>query len=210
MKPIIFNTEMVKAILSGQKVSTRRPLKKQPSSHHWDVFDTYKLKHNMLETQKGLFCCFRHVAEVKGQLLRDEDIDVKAPYQKGDTLYIRETWKTYKKAKGSGNSFHISEYKAYRADEDNPSINKPSEYYDSKWKPSIHMPKDVARLFLKVTDVRVERVNQIDNQGCINEGIPMQKDRPRLHAFKELWNSLYSNWNKNPWVWVIDFEVIKK
>ena len=166
MKPILFNTEMVRAIIEGRKTVTRRVI---------------KLWHRM------------------------------PPYRVGDTLYIRETWREY-----NGKYF----FKA----------NEPREYDDyktnPKWKPSIHMPKEAARIFLKVTDVRVERLQDIDGQGIAREGVDNGKSNPSMGvrwenmqrlAFEELWNSTIKKkdfdiygWDANPWVWVIEFERIEK
>lgn len=213
--PIIFNTEMVKAILSGDKTSTRRPLKRQPNSHHWDIFSTYKLSHNLLECQKGLYCCFKHTAKVKGQDLLESDVDVKAPCQIDDILYVRETWQKLLIYDADGYMTKDSEL-FYLAD-GIPDINlKDENGYDKedqtfKWKPSIHMPKSVARIFLKVTGVRVERAWDITEEDAIKEGMSTyEEDEFLTHAdiFMLLWNKIYSNWKDNPWVWVIDFEVV--
>lgn len=211
--PIIFNTEMVKAILEGRKVCTRRPLKKQPTDHHWNIFDSYKLKRNLLECQNGLFCCFRHTAEVKGQHLMDEDIDVKSPYKVNDILYVRETWSEY-----SYSGLPLG-YIAYKADCPMEYPNGDDEVIQIlenafKWKPSIHMPREAARLFLKITNVRVERIQDIENphDEVLKEGWPFEgfgKSNP-FAEFGKLWDSIYKNWDFNPWVWVFDFEVVKK
>ena len=182
--PIIFNTEMVKSILRGNKVCTRRPVEID-ISNKFDLERDGSLQIMEIENNSG----FVSILDL-------------APYQTGDLLYVRETFLDDFAIGGQDEQWNIINI-IYRADSEDKGTYP-------KWKPSIHMPKKYARIWLKVTGVRVERVSQIDNDGCIAEGIPMQQDRPRIQAFKELWDSIYKNWGDNPWVWVIDFEVIKK
>lgn len=131
---------------------------------------------------------------------------MKPPYQLEDILYVRETW-----CKSPFTDNYI-----YRADGERELF---SQSYDSEimddtvwtWKPSIHMPKEAARIFLKVKDVLVERLQDIDDDGVVAEGLKIG------YPFDELWNStikkadteLYG-WDANPWVWVIEFERCEK
>jgi hypothetical protein len=148
------------------------------------------------------------------------------PYGKvGDILWVREGFYKLTSEKLNGNFF----YKADLA----------TQGWNFKWKPSIHMPKEACRLFLKVKAVRVERLQDIPRQDCINEGIaykeenweklrglpgsyfdygrktfcplPSGKISPSM-SFKSLWNSINGpdSWSANPWVWVIEFERIAK
>ncbi|MDE6588794.1 MAG: hypothetical protein K2K53_00315, partial [Oscillospiraceae bacterium] len=129
---------------------------------------------------------------------------IKPPYRPGDILYVREAWTTL-----------LGSY-LYRADQ------KPGMRNPGKWRPSIHMPREAARIFLRVTDVRVERLQEITYEDCLREGITEdeinERDafRPSASAkwlFAHLWDgtikpadrALYS-WDANPWVWVIEFE----
>lgn len=205
-KPILFNTEMVKAILEGRKTCTRRVLK-QPFEVHPNGFITKRKGNERL-------------------------IPYEAPYKVGDILYVRETWKKFKKRVGSGESCYVKGFYGYKADEDNP--NNPSEFYDGKWKPSIHMPKEAARIFLKVRGVTVERIKDISEKQAINEGVgdlfldyianceeekykvPMEYETLAIDQFELLWNSTIKksdidkySWDANPYVWVIQFEVIE-
>lgn len=186
MKPILFNTEMVRAILEGRKTVTRRVVK----SGHLRVLDSpYHKEHPDVpdKTLLGKLCL--------------------PPYQPGDTLWVRETW-----AKSMAGTF------MYQADDKAIMVER--------WRPSIHMPREAARLFLRVTGVRVERLKDIDGHGILKEGIDNGKSNPAMGtrwenmqsmAFAELWNStlkpadlpLYG-WAANPWVWVIEFERISK
>ena len=138
----------------------------------------------------------------------------KAPYQPGDILYVRETWHKYEKRVGNGEGCHIAEFYGYKASIAN------SEDANEPWKPSIHMPKEAARIWLKVTDVKVERLQDITDKDAEREGAqpdnPFDYDVdkwPNLEHFKEIWNSTIKKsyidsygWQANPWVWVIDFE----
>lgn len=135
-------------------------------------------------------------------------------YSAGDILYVRETWKEYEKRVGGGEDLHIEKFIAYKADESNPK--NPSEFYKGNWKPSIHMPKSIARIFLKVTDVRVERLRDMTLTDLIEEGILEYGKKMPVTEFTDLWNSTIKKqdldqygWSANPWIWVIGFEMIE-
>lgn len=191
MKPILFNTEMVRAILEGRKTVTRRVIKGQD-------------KNTMYAGRCAL-----------GVGLFDNNTServIEPPYRVGDILYVRETW--YR-------GLNRILYKANYAD--NEKFYQDGKEILIKWKPSIHMPKEAARLFLRVTGVRVERLQDINNPEA--EGIevyPILNDPEgtyykRLFAFMELWDSTIKkdqlnqySWNANPYVWVIEFENISE
>lgn len=200
MKPILFNIKMVRAILEGRKTVTRRLIK--PSQMQGIAPDRCP-NHTPEEFVNEKPLLFSPYCD-----MTDEDMIksiFKAPYQVGDILYIRETWREY-----NGKYF----FKA----------NEPKEYDDyktnPKWKPSIHMPKEAARIFLKVTDVRVERLQDITPKQAGNEGVSWETDNSgqfRRWRFHELWDSTINKkdldecgWNANPWVWVIEFEKLEK
>lgn len=200
MKPILFNTAMVQAILEGRKTTTRRLVKVNSSldfigcSSTGGDFDTAAFG-------KG---CYEKILDAK--IIER----VKAPYMPGDILYVRETWKQYEKRVGRGNQCHLEKFYGYKTDESNPK--NPSEFYDGNWKPSIHMPKVAARIFLKVIGVRVERLQDIAEQGIKAEGITEEWPPHAMDKFQELWDSTTKEykWRLNPWVWVIEFERIEK
>ena len=203
-KPILFNTKMVRALLDGRKSCTRRLVKPQP---------------------QGYF-------EVSEEPLYIYDTDGKQgkitpPYQPGDILYVRETWKK------APNGYYY--YEDWQRDDIADT---------TKWKPSIHMPKEAARIWLKVKNVRVERLQEITEDGVWDEGFKFKPpcltrvsadghtcdlDGPCMSSIKycdmtmgelfgrEVWNSTIKKsdldcygWNANPWVWVIEFERCEK
>lgn len=212
IKPILFNTEMTKAIMENRKNTTRRAIKDvpvcaqpTPPSPPWFSWET------------GLNMWHK-----------------KPPYQVGDILWVRETW------------IEMPYGFAYRADGEEPE----GWDQDDRWAPSIHMPRKAARLFLRVTSVRVELLQDITEEGALSEGIPdewpmdpvycpyckgeglvgaihpvslgyMEVDCPRCRKardrFANLWDSTIkredthiSGWKANPWVWVIEFERCEK
>ena len=138
------------------------------------------------------------------------------PYQPGDILYVRETWHKYKKRVGKGEGCHTAEFYGYRASIAN------SEDANEPWHPSIHMPKEAARIWLKVTDVRVERLQEITEEQIGRYGVEveyphMMNGEEKRYAFSTLWNSTVKKsdldrygWNANPWVWIIEFERCEK
>jgi len=175
-KPILFNGEMVRAILDGKKTQTRRVIKPQPGK--WAFH-----RNEVVAINTGLDL---NVSE-------DEDGDywVKSKYGiPGDLLWVRETFLVDKMPGFEDYEGHVH----YRAN-NIPNITKS---WDGQWKPSIHMPKKYARIWLKVLDVKVERVQDIDYFGIYAEGIrPAAKNPPLLpsdndwrNAFINLWDSI--------------------
>ena len=159
IKPILFNTEMVRAILDGRKTCTRRVIKPQPQA---------KLCYTYAGSHKG--CIGKWTYPNNGahkfwgkeyklpENITDEGLNKRwsPPYHTGDILYVRETWSDDRQFT------HDSTPGRY--------FYKASESENFKWKPSIHMPKEAARIWLKVTDVRVERLHEITEDGALREG----------------------------------------
>lgn len=149
--PILFNSEMVRANLDGRKTCTRRLVKPQPDEKH-----TYPLGFVTDSTEKKEVGCFGFGIDEYGGSIKY----VKPPYQPEDILYVRETWN-----KG------LERY-MYRADySDTEKFYQGGKEIEMKWYPSIHMPKEAARIWLKCTDVRVERLQEITESGAKAEGI---------------------------------------
>lgn len=198
-KPIIFNTEMVRAILDDRKTVTRRI---------WKDWNRYVVPDmSLYDADKKTYAV--HTFEDPEHIKKLSMIERRCPICPGDILYVRETWcddRQFTKDDTSGQYF----YKASSPDD-----------FDPKWKPSIHMPKEAARIFLKVTDVRVERLQDIDIDGIRNEGLSSMAVHAgdteiALKEWEILWNSTIKKsdietygWDANPWVWVIEFERIE-
>lgn len=197
-KGILFNTEMVKAIMEGRKTVTRRIIK---NVNDKDFIGFVSCSVPTGDEGKAAFG--KGSFEDIGNANIDEYI--RPPYKIGDILYVRETWRK------------IDKVFFYKADED-------PEDWGMSWKPSIHMPKEAARIFLRVTDVRVEKLQDITTEQTLKEGVlqrfPNVNDKysPDVlrGGFIGLWNSTIkdSDYNKyaykaNPWVWVIEFERIE-
>lgn len=204
-RPILFNTEMVQAILAGRKMQTRREV-------HPDI--AVSISNN---PDRILYRC---------------------PFgQTGDVLWVRETF-----AKCIGrdeitpsemeNAYELSpdRFIVYKADSKEETHPDHPEWGNKRWKPSIHMPKDAARIWLRITDVRVERLHDISEADAIAEGVERiadygttgyklytepdaaYSDIDAKWSFESLWHSINGadNWNANPWVWVLEFERIEK
>lgn len=192
MKQILFNTDMVRGILDGHKTVTRRVVK--PPALYAIAEDT---------DGNCVGSCYE---DEHGAYVYPTTDD--CPYCVGDILYVRETWAAWSRTMGTQPALY------YKADEGAPD--------GIKWRPSIHMPKEAARIFLRVTDVRVERLQQITEEQAEAEGCQAYANYegstvPAIVSFSDVWNStikpadqaLYG-WNANPWVWVIGFERIGK
>lgn len=219
IKPILFNTDMVRAILDGRKSYTRRIVKPQPQGRlcytfagcdcgTWGypsktAYETWGNEYKLPED------------------ITDEELKRRwnPPYRTDDILYVRETWK-----KAPNGYYYYEDWQK----NDIADI--------TKWKPSIHMPKEAARIWLKVTDVRVERLKDMTNNDALKEGAEgVRCDHaglgaygctdcmntgwlePPLLEFMGIWNSTIKKsdldrygWNANPWVWVIEFERCNK
>lgn len=238
IKPILFNTEMVRAILDGRKNCTRRVIKPQPDEKH-----KFPLGFVTDSTEKKEVGCFGFGIDEYGGSIQY----AKPPYQPGDILYVRETWERFEcwNCEGDERGNCPKEPKKsvldktcgcymYRATDEISG--------DAKWHPSIHMPKEAARIWLRVTNVRVERLQDITEDQTEEEGFLFTP--PCLHLTGEnycdidgpctseikfcdmgagelfgtvLWNSTIKKsdldrygWDANPFVWVIEFERCEK
>lgn len=206
VKPILFNTEMVRSILDGRKSCTRRIAKPQPDWNH-----TYPLGFVNDSTERKDVGSFGFGTNELGGSIQY----AKPPYEPGDILHVRETWCALPVNEAGHMRGHSVYY--YKADGD----LRP-EGWRGKWKPSIHMPKEAARIWLKVTDVRVERLQEIASEQIGREGVEVEyphvlNGEEKRYAFSTLWNSTIKKsdldrygWDANPWVWVVEFERCEK
>lgn len=222
-KPILFNTEMVRAILDGKKTVTRRVIKPQPKSKLCYVYaGSHKKDIGRWEYPSKTAHDFWGEEYRLPDNITKEDLKKRwnPPYHADDVLYVRETW---------GEGYEEGTY-IYKADDKLANLSEFKESSKLIYHPSIHMPKEVARIFLKVTNVRVERLQECGKGWCIDiekEGIVTPQD-PILYInddafhdalreeFQKLWNSTIKKsdinrygWDANPWVWVIEFERIE-
>lgn len=197
-KPILFNTEMVRAILDDRKTKTRR-LVKEDKRGQWVAVN------NARNHEYG--------ASVPCYLHREVSVDDKSrnimypKYDVGDILWVRETW------------LKADDGYYYKADIEVPSESEDlRKAYGYKWKPSIHMPREAARIFLRVTNVRVERLWDISESDAVAEGLRVGDQTTETstsaltakQSFMWTWQRLYDKgdypWALNPWVWVYEFE----
>jgi hypothetical protein len=207
-KPIPFSTPEVKAILSGAKTKMRRIIKPQPVLDQSKPGLLFWNPKGKLKWGKDLHICGEE--ELRPPAFLDH-----APYKKGNVLYVRETFASY---------FDDGQVKyLYKADPMFDS-SEPGDI-DWDWKPSIHMPREAARIFLRVKDVRVERLRDITVQEVCRELGKEYKPSGKMLAdfhmhdilfddFKNHWGTMHAKsgygWDSNPWVWVISFERIDK
>lgn len=197
IKPILFNTEMVQAILDGRKTCTRRIVKNVSCR-------TYRIE-PVYENGRFQFDCFYSSYVVALDAYADFCMPCLPPYHQGDILYVRETW-SHPIVPSDKNRY------VYRADEVAEDGFKNEAHI---WHPSIHMPKEAARIWLKVTDVRVERLQDMTDDDAEAEGC-FDYTSTAL-GFPDVWDSTIKksnldrySWQANPWVWVIEFERCEK
>lgn len=214
-RPILFAREMVRAILNGRKTQTRRIFKRHqiPSSENFDGrFPEMRFSAIANNHPRWGFCAFGETeAKCAAQLIEYGA----CPFgSKGDRLWVRETWADLR---GMGFDAPV----AYGADTLPGTDGDMARIaYGVKWRPSIHMPRWASRTTLEITDVRAERLQEMSNSDCLEEGIeagsptyPHLESCPRnvREQFQYLWESINgdSSWHQNPWVWVIEFKRIK-
>ncbi|EPL6802835.1 hypothetical protein WJI42_001149 [Klebsiella aerogenes] len=208
---MIFNSEMVRAILDGRKTQTRRIVKGTDGAvkfcKEWDINGEEIFVVLGEKDHTGMNPVFGAISCPFGAV--------------GDRIWVRETW--------AEAGACAPDLKLYRANypEHVPSIYEnvpPAE--EIRWTPSIHMPRWASRILLEITDVRVEQLNAISEEdaraegiidgGCLNCGEPepcgcANPEPDATDAFAYLWQSIYGqeNWNANPWVWVIEFKRVE-
>jgi hypothetical protein len=238
-KPIIFNTEMVRAILNGRKTQTRRVIKKIPEN-------TYRIEHvdeNLWEASYGVYGDF---------ICMDLYKEIKPPYQIGQVLYVREKWQEVyetevidyqivdvrniivnfddipKTCVGLSTEWSMrgmkprNKYYVYGAD----NIKYADGYDGLRWQSPAIMPKEAVRIFLKVTDVMVERLQNITDEDAKaegsnhkngkNVGVEEKLYKTAIDRFVDIWDSTIKKsdlarygWDANPYVWVVEFERVK-
>lgn len=236
IKPILFNTEMVLAILDGRKTCTRR-ICKDANEYTVPDMDFYNADRRTYAV---------HNYADKEHMEQLSTAERTCPICPGDILYVRETW-----TEECGKYYYRADYDSDYLD---PCETLSGGYPAScrnhagcewctatsariHWHPSIHMPKEAARIWLKVTDVRVERLQEItEEQACVEGTDPWDEacyenngwhptfsdpdsggDPNMIDGFHKLWNSTIKKsdldrygWDPNPWVWVIEFERCEK
>ena len=212
-KPVLFNTEMVKAILEDRKTVTRRVVKpKHKGASGIKIMSGYVYDVIPIDFIDGQ----THTKEYQ-----------RAPFHAGDYLYVRETWTDPTPDQSGYPILYMADMPMRWKEE---GITLKAEDY--KWKPSLHMPKEAARIFLKVNDVRVERLQDITEEQVLAEGTYPSNCREctgkmgcdlcpdegyyEIDAFQYLWNSTIKKadldkygWEASPWVWVIEFERVE-
>lgn len=163
---MIFNSEMVRALLEGRKTQTRRPIKEKIFGFNGSA--------------GGKPC---------GLPMKKDGSLIKSPYGKiGDIIWVRETCAV------------STPYLIYKADQ-------PYFEPDNGWTPSIHMPRKASRIDLEITNVRVERIQDITMGEVQKEGVQFDVIK-WPYTFDRLWNSIYpGSWERNDWVWVYDFKI---
>ncbi|WP_130952324.1 hypothetical protein [Klebsiella pneumoniae] len=201
---LIFNGEMVRAILDGRKTQTRRTVKPQPD-------------------EDGL------AKVTNGPWVDSSERNYRCPFgAAGDRIWVRETFCPVDDTQYGGEKW--VDYRATpKFEESHPAgwDSAPNDAEALKWRPSIHMPRWASRILLEITDVRVERLNAISEEDATAEGVPpagsLLPDYPGTFltpkgdfatakvAFQRLWESIYGaeNWQANPWVWVIEFKRVE-
>ena len=203
-RPIIFSTPMVQAILDGRKTQTRRVIKPQPTE-------------DVGEFLCQLWPCRRKQYEYMGDPENGHEVSLKPYAFIGDRLWVRETYWVQPENVTERDLINGADTWPdwiYQADE-------PNEYELKEWgwkkKPSIFMPRKLARIWLEITNIRVERLQDISFDDCYAEGVEtyvMSAAHINVHMspfqrFTALWDSINGKkhpWGSNPWVWVIDFE----
>ena len=216
---MIFNGELVRAILDGRKTQTRRVMKVQPESNQLGLL---LITDSTKRSDIGKY----HWAEsnATGNHVRSKLFS--CPFgAAGDRIWVRETFCPVDDTQYGGEKW--VDYRAtprYEASHPAGWDSAPNDAEALKWRPSINMPRWASRILLEITDVRVERLNAISQEDAQAEGMELAGWRPTYSDpdsggevmtpydnFAELWSSIYGeeSWNANPWVWVISFKRVE-
>lgn len=232
--PILFQTEMVQAILDGRKTQTRRTKGLEKLTNQYFQ--------SLVHHATGRFT----FVEIGNHSPKNEDVmEVKCPYGKpGDLLYVRENWRLYnydleedeltiEYQSGGGNDFSFGEFgydyllewvakQQFKleikglVEEDPNNPDRVLFIQPIPWSPSIHLPKVLSRLWLMVEEIRVERVQDTSRGDAMEEGCPFPNLNGKAERtdpvdwFCDLFNSINGpeSWKSNPWVWVVKFRVL--
>lgn len=241
IKPILFNTEMVRAILDGRKSCTRRIIKPQQLIGLLPDKCKNGMPEEFLKEKKLMFKPYCDMTDV--ELINTA---YKSPYQPADIMYVCETWRVgawdiqnqmiafdYKDSTcGELTYIHDQELFERLVNQSREDARKAKCDYNGadfvwekgkspcRWHPSIHMPKEAARIWLRCTDVRVKRLQEISGEDLIKEGVDLFQSnyvRVAFDEFKNIWDSTIKKsdldcygWDANPYVWVIEFERCEK
>ncbi len=228
-RPILFSAPMVRSIMDGKKSQTRRAIQFQPPS------DEFKLSRLMdtTDSDKRKHIGKLHWVKIDGVNIADETIDYfNCPHGiPGDRLWVKETWQGplfYDEIPEDWNSekYKNPKYCHYRASFHSCDFIDADDNYVERWAPSIFMPRWASRILLEITNVRVERLNDISEEDAIAEGcfkFPFEDDHAytfyendksghatHTGAYRKLWESINGkgSWDINPYVWVIEFKRI--
>lgn len=213
-RPILFAAPMVRAILEGRKTVTRREVKPQPpEGHKWRGWVVDSTRSREIGTASW--------GDGTGALQRNS-VYARCPYGKpGDRLWVRETCLINDFRDGGVPEAERADCQIiYRAD-GTPDWEGEEELI--RWRPSIHMPRWASRILLEITDVRVERLQDITEEQAKTEGVRLYTDHAELgdwwhvegietysadprKSFELLWSSVGGDWVANPWVWVVEFK----
>lgn len=223
-RPILFNTDMVQAILAGRKTQTRRLVPE------WQLPSKTEGPHDQFPDSRFISIAQRDPRYGFGVFGATEEAcmaNYKHDYHscgpfgmKGDRLWVRETFRPWHENDLYCGCYDICTCPSepatpacYLAD-GNYIEQEDRENYGIKWKPSIHMPRWACRIILEITSVRVERLQDITEADAKAEGFDlpaadgMSWKFNAKHNFKFQWDKIYKNWSANPWVWVVEFKVL--
>ena len=219
--PLLLKSEMVRAILEGRKTQTRCPIVPQPiliDSRTWEwpypsTFDEEKNKWILSKASWG-----KNIDPANCMINF-------CPWQVGDRLWVRETWRVDRLNESiKSNNLESGQWVQYKSDNDIWAT------YPGRWRPSIHMPRWASRITLEITNIRVERIQEISEEDVIAEGFNSTTwngeltifrppangfdDIPATQYFMDFWDSIYApkgyGWKDNPWVWVREFRRINE
>lgn len=206
---MIFNAEMVRAILDGRKTQTRRIMKPQPEvcprgGHWWssNVFKTMLHVEEEMQNGKGGWNGLAGDACPFGTV--------------GDRIWVREAFRVMGCATDVARlMYKASERNSFTESTRTVPVASCTKQPSHKWTPSIHMPRWASRIMLEITDVRVERLVSITDEDAGKEGYPANPEpfggrMDKWLWFRQVWDGLYpeQSFKHNPWVWVIEFKLV--
>lgn len=207
---MIFNSEMVRAILDGRKTQSRRIMNVQPENSELGL-------RRVVESKNGIDDGKYFWSQSDATGLKSRSKPFACPFGAvGDRIWVREAFRVHSRATDVATLvYKASERNSWTEQTHRVPVavcNKPAT--PEKWTPSLHMPRWASRILLEITDVRVERLKSISDRDALREGCSaadMKSGDCVADVFARLWASIYGSdsWNANPWVWVIEFKRVE-
>lgn len=211
-RPIIFSdANNVRAIIEGRKVQTRRVMRIQPPTPDFVLATLACTTSREEKRHEGKFHWVRVKEPERLNIIESDKNYFRCPYGvSGDGLWVRERWSdSFRPTETDNGCIYLADYGWKRR----PDLMSYQSAQSLDWRNTMFMPRWASRINLEVNGIRIERVQDISCEDVISEGVEVRGIKHWQLAFKGVWNSINEKrgfgWDVNPWVWVVDFELLE-